>query len=464
MLEDHLSQYVKQYGFPGYTELRAQQNTLRRANLLNGNLVANESNRTGGFSARVVQKGSYGFASSTDYSADMGGLHRVVQAAATNANFLDSRLKRGRKDFEPVKPFTRKDGLEEDLPISPASLIAYISELEAYIVERYPKLLSRGVMLNCLDMEKLLYTSDGVVSHSFTPRSILKVSLTAQDKDGSPVDLYQTYGGYGNFNHVFDDPQDYFAAVDALYEEVMHKAEGVWPEPGEQQVILHPDLAGILAHEAVGHTVEADFVQSGSVGGPNLNKRVASDLVTMIDYAHHIGDALAPVPVFVDDEGMPGQDVTLIENGILKAFMHNKETAENMEHAPMGNARAFAFSDEPLIRMRNTGILPGTSKLEEMIASVKNGYYFIKSGNGQADSTGEFMFSVNAGYQIKDGKLAQPIKETTISGVAFEVLKTVEMVSDDNEWTCSGMCGKKQPIPVGMGGPAMKVRINVGGR
>ena len=88
----------------------------------------------------------------------------------------------------------------------------------------------------------------------------------------------------------------------------------------------------------------------------------------------------------------------------------------------------------------------------------------MKTGNGQADATGEFMFGVNFGYEIKKGKLGRALRDTTISGVAFEMLKTVDMLSDDLTWSCTGMCGKKQPIPVGMGGPAVKCKVNVGGR
>ena len=99
-----------------------------------------------------------------------------------------------------------------------------------------------------------------------------------------------------------------------------------------------------------------------------------------------------------------------------------------------------------------------------MIESVEVGYYLIQSSNGQSDSTSEFMFGVVLGYEIKNGKLGRALRDTTISGVAFDMLKTVSAVSDDMSWTCAGMCGKKQSIPVGMGGPAIKCRINIGGR
>lgn len=464
MLQDFLQAYVKKYGFSGYTELRAQQNRNRAVMMLNGSLTANNSGTSRGLSARVVKGGAYGFASGTGYSEDIDAIARVVQTASSHAAFLDSRVQRGKPDFPANAPFSRKDGLEHDVPVEQSYLLGIVDELDSYIAERFPKLLSRRIFARVLDMEKLLYTSDGVISHSYVPRSNVYVFMTTQDKDGQPVELYDVMGGYGNFLTRFPSAPDLFGKLEKQYERLILKAEGVYAKPGIQTVILDSDLAGILAHEAVGHTVEADFVETGSVGGPMFGKQVASEKVSLVDIAHTAFGELAPVPVFVDDEGTLAQDQMLIENGILTGYMHNKESALKYGHTPNGNARAYDFSDEPLIRMRNTCILPGTDKLEDMIASVADGYYFTDMNNGQADSTGEFMFGVPMGFEIKNGKLGRAVKDTTVSGVAFEVLKTADMVSDTVTWTNSGMCGKKQVIPVGMGGPAIKVQINVGGR
>jgi len=464
MLQDYLQAYVNKYGFSGYTELRAQQNRNRGVMMLNGSLTANNSGTSRGLSARVVKGGAYGFASGTGYGDDIEAIALVVQTATNNATFLDSRVQRGKPDFPANAPFSRKDGLEHDVPVEQSYLLGIVDELDSYIAERFPKLLSRRIFARVLDMEKLLYTSDGVVSHSYVPRSNVYVFMTTQDKDGQPVEHYKVLGGYGNFLAKFPNAEDLFGKLENQYEQLILKAEGVYAKPGIQTVILDSDLAGILAHEAVGHTVEADFVETGSVGGPMFGKQVASEKVSLVDIAHDAFGKLAPVPVFVDDEGTLAQDQMLIENGILTGYMHNKESALKYGHTPNGNARAFDFSDEPLIRMRNTCILPGTDKLEDMIASVEDGYFFTDMNNGQADSTGEFMFGVPMGFEIKNGKLGQAVKDTTVSGVAFEVLKTADMVSDTVTWTNSGMCGKKQMIPVGMGGPAIKVQINVGGR
>lgn len=464
MIPDHLKKYIDKHGFPGYTELRAQTNTSRTATLLNGDLITNSQSSSTGVSARVVKNGSYGFASSTDYDESEESIARVIETAARNADFLNSRVKLGREDFPKVEPLHNENGLEEDLPVSAKQMIEFGSDLDAYILERYPDLISRRVRVMLDSSEKLLYTSDSVSSHSFTPRSLMSVSLTAKGDDGTPVDVWESYGGYGNFNHALTDPKDYFDEVDRLYELLQMKAKGVWVEAGEHEVIIDSEICGLLAHEAVGHTVEADLVSMGSVAGPNFNKRVASDLVTLVDFAHHYDGKLCPVPVFVDDEGVPAKDVVLIDKGFLRAYMHNKESAVKYGHEALGNARANEFFDEPLIRMRNTCILPGESKLSDMISSIDNGYYLMKSGNGQADSTGEFMFGITAGYVIRGGKLAEGIKDTTISGLAFETLKTVSMVGDEIGWSKGGWCGKKQLITVGMGGPAIKAVMNLGGR
>jgi TldD protein len=143
--------------------------------------------------------------------------------------------------------------------------------------------------------------------------------------------------------------------------------------------------------------------------------------------------------------------------------MHDLESAFEFGVSPNGNARAFAYADEPLIRMRNTCIHPGDSKLEDMISAIDDGYYLCHPGNGQADMTSEFMFGVTMGYEIKKGKLGRAILDTTVSGVAFELLKSITAVSQDLKWVSSGFCGKKQAASVGMGGPAIACTINMGG-
>ena len=445
-----------------YTELRVQENRSNGVALLNGDVVSNGKSAASGVSARIFKDGHWGFASNPNISDD--AVESVISSSTDNVRFLN---KRDTSRCGIMLPETfinyEKDFTTSKQKNSQKYWIDFLKALDDYIVKKHPKITSRTVVIRALDMEKSLLIATGSTSYSMTPRAHLMISLSA-DRDGQPVELMEAHGGLGQLEDNFDNPQFYFSMIDEQVEHLLNKVDGVYAVAGEKEVILDAELAGILAHEAIGHTTEADLVMGGSVAGDYMGQQVASSLVSLIDFANNVNDVICPVPVYVDDEGTKSEDVTIIENGVLKNFMHNKDSARHFESTSTGNARAFAFSDEPLIRMRNTAIMPGESKLEEMIASVEDGYYLMKPGNGQADSTSEFMFAVNQGYEIKNGKLGKALMDTTISGVAFDMLKTVDMVSDDMTWVSSGMCGKKQPMPVGMGGPAIRCKVNIGGR
>ena len=432
MLKDYLSSFAPQ--LHGHVELRAQVSTSHAVAMLNGDLQSNARAQQGGVSARVYRNGVYGFASAVEY--DEESVRRVLKAAEENALFLDARVKKNRPAL-PVLPSGMVAKDKEYIEVPQKDYIEFVRAADDYLKQKYPNLLSRRVLLRHDCMEKLLTVSDGTNSHSVRPRTHLVVQLTADAPDGMPVEIFDVLGG----------------------------GEGVFTNAGLKDVVLAPALAGILAHEAVGHTVEADLVLGGSVAAHNLGKRVATDLITMVDYAHTLPDgSRAPLPVYVDDEGTPASDEVLIKDGILVGYMNSRETAQHFGMEPHGNARGYAYSDEPLIRMRNTAILPGKDKLEDMIAAIDDGYYFTQTNNGQADTTGEFMFGIMMGYEIKNGKLGRAVRDTTISGFAFQMLQTVDMLSDDMVWSCSGTCGKKQPMPVGMGGPAVKCKVNVAGK
>ena len=429
------------------TVLRGQENRNRRVGFLQGNLVVNARSETRGVNARVCKNGVYGFSSMAEYSRSAADA--VLKAATQNALFLHSHAPKNLaaqqsygKGIVPVH--------KTIIDFEQKRLIDTCKAIDDYIVNKYPDLASRMVMYTEDSQDKILYTSDAYDGHITNPRCYIYVTMTALSKsDNAPLELYKVFGGSGSFEDHFKDITWMFPGIDELHTKLMKKTEGVHAEAGYKQVILGGLLGGMLAHEAVGHTVEADLVLGGSVAGPNLNKKVASDLVTMIDYANIKEDGTeAPLPVYLDDEGQIAKDAVLIKKGILKGYMHNRESAEKFGVKPTGNARAWEFSDEPLIRMRNTAILPGKDKLEDMIASIDDGYYLFDTNNGQADLTGEFMFGVTMGYEIKGGKLG----------------KTVDMVSDKVKWESSGFCGKKQRIPVGLGGPELRCKIMIGGR
>lgn len=440
----------------GHAELRCQENVTRRVSMINGNLTANSATNVSGVCARALQGGVWGHSSMAECSPEAAAA--VIKAASENAAFMASRVpKEG--VFAAAVPSSK-------LVIPVAGVITdydrteFLRALDAMILELCPKLIGRTLSIFEERIGRDLLVCDGTSGYTVMQRSYVYVFLTAEGRDGQPLELFRAFDA----PETLKDPRELAEGITELYGMLMAKCEGVYAEAGVKTVILDGALAGMLAHEAVGHTVEADLVLGGSVAAHNVGKTVASEMVSMVDFAHTVLGEAAPLPVYLDDEGTPAEDCPIIKDGVLQEFMNSRESAAHFGMTPRGNARAFSFSDEPLIRMRNTVILPGKDKLEDMISSVDDGYYLVQTGNGQADTTGEFMFGISMGYEIKHGKLGRAILDTTISGVAFEMLKTVDMMSDSLKTESSGYCGKKQPMPVGLGGPDMRCRVMIGGR
>jgi len=456
-------QPMKEYSglFKKHTELRIHENREFLVNVVDSAVINNQQNTQGGVSARVYDRGVWGFASNPNLEDNF--VKEVVENATNNAaKFANLAGKNALKlDNNPVQ--IKKDFRTKKDRLSAKEKIDFIMHIDEFIKNKFPKIKSRNLFMRDQEIEKNLITSFGTELMDVYTRSHIYFFLTVE-KDDKKYEMYDVCGGFGNFEDNFSNPELLYPKIEELYEHLINKSEGVYPEAGIKDVIIDSSLGGILAHEAVGHTTESDIVKGGSVAKDYLNQQVASDMVTMIDFAHSYNGELLQVPVFVDDEGTAAEDAVLIENGILKGYMHNKESANEFNMKAQGNARAYLYSDEPLVRMRNTAILPGKDKLEDMIASIDDGYYLMKTGNGQADSTSEFMFGIVQGYEIKNGKLGRGLKDFTVSGVAFDMLKTVTMLSDEMEWENSGYCGKKQPMIVSSGSPAIKCKMNIGGR
>lgn len=443
-----------------YLETRHHELRKTRMSMVDGNLTGNLRSVQAGVSARAYRDGYWGFASAP---AEGAGVHARVQRLATdNARVMAGFGARG--SLQLPGGHYRGEQREHGRPaMSAAECSSRMAELHAHCMARYPGLRSTRVMLTDEHHIKQLQTESGGQSLARIQRAAVYVVLVGEDDQGAPIELMEILSGIGGLADIDWSLPTLSPALDRLHEHLQAKRHAVPARGGEQIVVLAPDLAGMLAHEAMGHPCEADAVLSGAVTADLRDQRVASDLITMVDLAHHWNGEELMCPVYVDDEGTPASDVTMIDKGMLRQFMHSRETAARLNLPPSGNARAYGPDDEPLVRMRNTAILPGTSSLDELIAGVDDGYLLLDTSNGQADATTEFMFGVNLAYEIRNGKLGAAVRDTTMSGSALKVLQSVDGVGKDMKWSCNGYCGKKQPMVVSVGGPALRARAHLGG-
>ena len=443
-----------------YAEMREHEVRKARKVMVDGNLTANVETSEGGVSARVFNGGYWGFASIP--AMDPASRDKVVSKAVDNAAAMSrfgskADLELAGNAYQGEQTGTRSPAMSQ------RESVELMEAIDAHCKARFPELTSTRVILHEENHRKSFGTSNGGSGLNTINRAACYLIMTAEGKDGQPVELLEPLSCKGNLTDLNLSMEKLEPVLEALHEHLQAKRQAVPAKGGEHTIVLSPELAGMLAHEAMGHPCEADLVLGGAVTGNLVGKQIASELITMVDFAHSYHGEELLIPVYADDEGTEAVDAVLIENGILRGFMSSRETAARLGIPATGNARAYTFSDEPLVRMRNTAILPGRSKLEDMIAGVEKGYYLMKTGNGQADSTTEFMFGITLAYEIKNGKLGRAITDTTVSGTAIDMLRTVDAVSNDMHWECNGYCGKKQPMVVSMGGPAIRAKAHLGG-
>ncbi len=447
----------------GFVELRYHAKSTRSVTVEKGRVERSQHRRRNGVGVRVREGNGWGFASTG--SIDPADIDRAIEAARKSAR-VSRDARSGDSPELPTENLARGHfelpGVEEVLTRSLEEKIGMAAGLEQAVRGASAAVRSASCGYNEIYEEKAIVTTDGAEASFRLIRPELRLQAIAE-KDGELSTGFEAIGTTGGWECLFRNGSGEIFAEKAARTATDLLSAGR-PEGGRATVILAPSIVGLLVHEAIGHTVEADFVQAGSVAAGKLGQRVASELVTLCDSGVSELQEGAGGSIPVDDEGVLAGRTTIIDAGVLASYLHNRESAARFGVEPTGNARAWEYSDQPLIRMRNTYLLPGTTPLEEMIAGTRDGYLLDGPRNGQADATGEFMFGVQEARRIRNGKFAELIRGVTISGIAFEVLQSVDAVSDSFAWDLgSGYCGKGQPAKVDAGGPYVRCQALLGG-
>jgi len=411
-----------------------------------------------GFGLRVVsgEKSGFAFADDIEVSAleqAANSAKRIVQAGqqGTLPVVRHQSIKPLYPDINPLNSMTEADK------------VAFLLKLDA--AARHIDSRVREVMLRLtatFDVVMIM-RSDGVLVSDIRPLVNLSVRVIAEENGRREQGV--AGGGARSDYQLFVHDETAISYVKKAVAQAITNLNAQNAPAGTMPVVLGPGWPAVLLHEAVGHGLEGDFNRKGSSAfSGRMNELVASSLCTIVD------DGTIPGrrgSLTVDDEGTPSQRTVLIENGILKNYMQDRQNAKLMGAASTGNGRRESYADMPLPRMTNTYMLPGESEPEEIISSVNHGIYVTDISGGQVDITsGKFVFSTNEAYLIEHGKITRPVKGATLVGNGPDILTRVSMVGNDLALDSGlGVCGKAgQTVPVGVGQPTLKIDgMTVGG-
>ena len=422
-----------------------------------GRLKSANYDATEGFGLRVVAGETAGYAHSSEISE--AAIKRAADSAAL--------AKRGYAGVAAEGPRGTNAKLygEDDPLASPefGGKVELLQEIDAFARARDPRVVQVSASIVGERRVVEILRADGRLLRDVRPLVRVNVSVT-MEKDGRRESGSSGAGGRASFE-AWIRPDRWQEQVDEAMRQALVNLDAVACPAGEMDVVLGAGWNGILLHEAVGHGLEGDFNRKGtSAFSGRIGERVAAKGVTVIDDGSLAGRRGS---LTIDDEGTPTERTVLIEDGILKGYMHDRMSARLMGMEATGNGRRQSYAYLPMPRMTNTAMLGGDTPREEMIKSVTRGLYCANFGGGQVDITnGKFVFQCTEAYLIENGKITAPVKGATLIGDGPSALTRVSMIGNDFDFDPGiGVCGKAgQGVPVGVGQPSLKIGgLTVGG-
>jgi predicted Zn-dependent protease len=448
-MQDRLKEALKAQDVE-FADIRLEDKTNAWVNFRGPELDSIGSSRTVGGIVRALYKGGWGYATFND----LDDLPRRVREACETARLVG----KDKTYFTPVEPVVDviHAALVKDFrQVSLAEKKALMEEYNRIILGYHKNIQTSNVRY--ADTFKTVWYANTEGTYIEEEKPDVNVMIVAVAREG---DIIQNVA-------KMDGGADGYQSVENLHEKAKAAAQKVVEllsappvTGGKYTVITDPVLTGVFTHEAFGHLSESDFVYENPRMQElmQLGKRFGSDGLNIID------DGTLPGGLGThryDYEGTPTRKNYLIKDGILVGRLHSRETASKMGEAVTGNARAVHYQHPPIVRMTNTYIEQGSANFEDMLKEIDLGVYALDIIGGQT-AMEMFTFSAAYGYMIRKGKIAELVRDVTLTGNVFETLHNIDRIGNQVGWAPNGPggCGKgnQNPLRVGLGGPHIRIQ------
>jgi TldD protein len=431
-----------------YTEARFEASETSHITYIGKELESIGRATASGGNARALVKGGWGFTSFNRFDKLSDRLSQAVEQARSVGS--------GKSALAPVPPAT--DSVPAGVAQNPVEIPLAEKKklLDGYneIIWSVPQIQTSSIAYSDSRKKVIFLSSEG--SFITQERADVTLRLTAvAAKDGDVQQVGLSLGSRGDFS-----------AIKGLHDKVKEMARNAVAlltappaKGGEYTVVLDPILAGVFVHEAFGHLSESDFVYENERMREImvLGKQFGGEHLNVVDSASDPPGLRGSFKY--DDEGTRAVKTYLIRGGKLVGRLHSRETAARMNEPPTGNARAINYRFPPIVRMTNTYIEPGTVSFNDMIADIKEGIY-ARNWYGGTTSMEMFTFSAGEMFMIRNGKIAEALRPSILTGNVFITLKNIDAIGNDLGMNEGGGCGKgnQMPLPVANGSPHIRIR------
>ena len=446
-----------------YADIFCEYSTSNNLNLTDHKVNSLNTDIDFGVGIRVLAGENTGYAFSE--STDMKDLINAAKMAAKIATIRSYKtpLSIPPTSYPKILDLYPQQQLWEDLSfVKRKNLLVALDQLINESDQRVTK-----VMASISDSNTKVMFYNSLGEHYCDERPLFSLRSSCVMEEGSKRETYGVSKSFRSGAELILDNAGQ-ALIKEIATEIIQGASTLFkatqPKGGQMQVVMGSGSSGILLHEAIGHTFEADFCKKRtSIFSDMMGKKICNEKINIVDDGTLRNNRGA---INIDDEGVPSQCTYMVKDGILNSFLHDRLSAKHFNTQSTGNGRRESFRFNPIPRMRATYMESGDCLEADLIAEVKSGIYVDNFSNGQVQiGAGDFTFFVRSGYLIENGKLTQPIKDTNIIGNGPEALADILAVANNNKvdnstWTC----GKEQYCAVSCGMPSVLIKsLNVGG-
>jgi predicted Zn-dependent protease len=440
-----------------YTEIRIEEKETTRVSFRGKDLeLANANIDKGGIVRCLIRNKGWGVTTFNNLDDLLNQVDQAYQCAQVGSVPEPVEL-------APVEPVIQVMTAEMKRDFRDISLAEKKSLAERYnevMLSHSDKIIDTQTAYTDSFSHLILANSEGTYIDQDKPSVAILARATARD-GGNVQQAYESLSSTQGYEFILDKDELARSAAGKAVE--LLNAKPV--KAGQYPVVVNQRLAGVFIHEAFGHLSEADFVYENPKAREmmTLGRRFGKGILNAYD------DGSIPNlrgTTLYDDEGVPARRNWLIRGGELVGRLHSRQTAARMGESATGNARAINYRFAPIVRMTNTSIDNGTTSLEDMIKDIKLGIYACDAYGGQTQLE-NFSFSSGYAYMIRDGRIAEMVKDVILSGNLFSTLDNIDVIG--NDFKCSntgGGCGKGNqfPLPVGMGAPHIRIQnVVIGG-
>ncbi len=441
-----------------YADVRIQRiysNTIR---IVNGRIERTIPSVELTASIRVL-KGVWGISSLTSISEDdlLGAVNKAFKMAKTGAERIPETIKI--KEVKPVEDKVKLGEIQDPREVPIEEKMEIILECDNAARSVDTRIIRTDYSYSDNVTEKYFCNSEGSYIEEIIPFTELRIVVVAREGEVIQQTIGRIAASAGQELMAYADPLE---VSERLARDTVKLLSAKSPSPGKYPVVVDNGITGLIAL-STGLMTSAQFAsmpesELGAFAG-KLGQKVCSEVITLTDDPTSSG---LPVVFHYDEEGVPARPVNVIENGVLRTYIHSRETAYRFETEPLGHSRApnALFQPKPIVS--NAIIKSSDLSFEELIENIREGVYL--RGVVGATIGRIIQCKTMMGYRIVDGELGEPLRGATFVVDASKDLFNIDAVANDFDILPLRLIEGDRFYPVSGGGPHIRFKeLKIGG-